>query len=304
MTTTGQEPQLDLLVHRMTWEADGVLGIELTHPDGIPLPAWTPGAHIDVHTGGQIRQYSLCSDPADLTHWRIGILREPASRGGSAHIHTQLRPGQTVRVQGPRNHFELDADDNAGSYLFIAGGIGITPILAMAREAARRAVPWRLVHGGRTRTSMAFGAELTALAELPGGSVEFVPQDEQGHIDLDTLLGDLPADTQVYCCGPEPLLAAVEERCPTARTERFAAPTAAPATERTPASTSSAPAPEPPSRSAPTPRSWTHWKAPESPYPPPAATASAAPARPKSSKAPPTTGTSCSPTARRPPAPR
>ncbi|MFE7790154.1 PDR/VanB family oxidoreductase [Streptomyces sp. NPDC057460] len=228
MTTTGQEPQLDLLVHRMTWEADGVLGIELTHPDGAPLPAWQPGAHIDVHTGGQIRQYSLCSDPADLTHWRIGILREPASRGGSAHIHTQLRPGQTVRVQGPRNHFELDADNNAGRYLFIAGGIGITPILAMAREAARRAVPWRLVHGGRTRTSMAFGAELTALAELPGGSVEFVPQDEQGHIDLDTLLGDLPADTQVYCCGPEPLLAAVEERCPTARTERFAAPTAAP----------------------------------------------------------------------------
>ncbi|MET8398575.1 PDR/VanB family oxidoreductase [Streptomyces sp900116325] len=228
MTTNGQEPQLDLLVHRMTWEADGVLGIELTHPDGTPLPAWAPGAHIDVHTGGHTRQYSLCSDPADPTRWRIGILKEPASRGGSAHIHTQLRPGQTLRVQGPRNHFELDAEGNAGSFLFIAGGIGITPILAMAREATRRAIPWRLVHGGRTRTSMAFGAELTALAELPGGSVEFVPQDEQGHIDLDTLLGDLPADTQVYCCGPEPLLAAVEERCPTARTERFAAPTAAP----------------------------------------------------------------------------
>ncbi|WP_413753813.1 PDR/VanB family oxidoreductase [Streptomyces sp. R-74717] len=227
MTST-QETRLDLLVHRMTWEADGVLGVELTHPDGSPLPAWQPGAHIDVHVGGHIRQYSLCSDPADTTRWRIGILREPASRGGSAHIHTQLRPGQILQVQGPRNHFELDADHDAEAYLFIAGGIGITPILAMVREATRTRTPWRLVHGGRSRTSMAFGAELAALAELPGGSVEFVPQDEHGHIDLDILLGDVPAGTQVYCCGPEPLLAAVEERCPAARTERFAAPAAPP----------------------------------------------------------------------------
>ncbi|MFG2623568.1 PDR/VanB family oxidoreductase [Streptomyces sp. NPDC048473] len=227
MTST-QETRLDLLVHRMTWEADGVLGVELTHPDGSPLPAWQPGAHIDVHIGGHIRQYSLCSDPADTTHWRIGILREPASRGGSAHIHTQLRPGQILQVQGPRNHFELDAGHDAEAYLFIAGGIGITPILAMAREAARTRTPWRLVHGGRSRTSMAFGAELAALAELPDGSVDFVPQDERGHIDLDTLLGNVPEGTQVYCCGPEPLLAAVEERCPAARTERFAAPVAPP----------------------------------------------------------------------------
>lgn len=226
--TPAEEPRLDLLVHRMTWEADGVLSIELTHPDGHPLPTWQPGAHIDVHTDGHIRQYSLCSDPADTTHWRIGVLREPTSRGGSAHLHTQLRPGQTLHVQGPRNHFELDTTGDATGYLFIAGGIGITPLLAMAREAARTGTPWGLVHGGRTRTSMAFAAELTALAELPGGSVEFVPQDEHGHLDLETLLSDLAPGTQVYCCGPEPLLAAVEERCPQARTERFAAPTAPP----------------------------------------------------------------------------
>ncbi|MFD5790277.1 PDR/VanB family oxidoreductase [Streptomyces sp. NPDC127037] len=224
--TPAEEPRLDLLVHRMTWEADGVLSIELTHPDGAPLPTWQPGAHIDVHTGGHIRQYSLCSDPADTTRWRIGVLREPASRGGSAHIHTELRPGRTVHVQGPRNHFALDPD--ATGYLFVAGGIGITPLLAMAREATRTRTPWRLVHGGRTRASMAFTAELTALAELPGSSVEFVPQDEQGHPDLDTLIGSTEPGTQVYCCGPEPLLAAVEERCPDARTERFAAPAAAP----------------------------------------------------------------------------
>lgn len=226
--TPAEEPRLDLLVHRMTWEADGILSIELAHPDGSPLPAWRPGAHIDVHTGGHVRQYSLCSDPADPGHWRIGVLREPASRGGSAHLHTHLRPGQTLHVQGPRNHFELDTTADATGYLFIAGGIGITPILAMVREAARTGTPWRLVHGGRTRTSMAFGAELAALAELPGGTVEFVPQDEHGHPDLDNLTADLAPGTQVYCCGPEPLLAAVEERCPGARTERFAAPTAPP----------------------------------------------------------------------------
>ncbi|MBF9069518.1 PDR/VanB family oxidoreductase [Streptacidiphilus fuscans] len=225
-----EEYDLDLLVHRTTWEADGVLSVELVHPEGEALPAWTPGAHIDLHVGAHVRQYSLCSDPADASRWRIGVLREPSSRGGSAHVHDTLRPGQTVTVRGPRNHFELDHD--VERYLFVAGGIGITPLLAMARDAARRGVPWRLVHGGRRRDSMAFGAELRALAEQSSGAgvegaVEFVPEDECGRIDLDSLLTDLAPGTQVYCCGPEPLLAAVEQRCD-ARTERFAAPAAAP----------------------------------------------------------------------------
>jgi tetrachlorobenzoquinone reductase len=217
-----EEPELDLLVHRTTWEAEGVLSVELVHPEGQPLPAWTPGAHIDLHVGAHIRQYSLCSDPRERTRWRVAVLREPGSRGGSAHVHDALRPGQLIRVRGPRNHFELDAD--AEGYLFIAGGIGITPLLPMARAAERARVPWRLVHGGRKRASMAFGAELRALAG-EFGTVEFVPEDECGRIDLDALLGDLAPGTQVYCCGPEPLLAAVEQRC-AAHTERFAAPTA------------------------------------------------------------------------------
>lgn len=217
----GAAPPFVLLVHRTTWEADGVLSLELVHPEGKPLPPWSPGAHLDVSAGGHLRQYSLCSDPRDTGRYRIGVLDEPDSRGGSRYIHTTLRPGQTVEVAGPRNHFALE---EAEAYVFLAGGIGITPLLPMAREAERLGVPYRLVHGGRSRLSMAFREELAALR---GGTVQWVPQDELGHIDLRAALADLSAGTLVYCCGPEPLLAAVEAACPAAqlRLERFAAPT-------------------------------------------------------------------------------
>ncbi|MFJ9408686.1 PDR/VanB family oxidoreductase [Streptomyces sp. NPDC101393] len=221
------EPALDLLVHRMTWEADDVLALDLVHPDGKALPPWEPGAHIDVHTGGHIRQYSLCGDPDDTGRYRIAVLHTPTSRGGSAHIHTTLRPGTTVHVRGPRNHFALEP---AGRYLFLAGGIGITPLLAMARHAHRTGTPWQMVYGGRRRTSLAFTGELADLTAHTTDRCDLHPQDVHGHLDLDAALTGLTDDTLVYCCGPEPLLAAVEERCAALgrtdrlRTERFAAP--------------------------------------------------------------------------------
>ncbi|PEG38567.1 oxidoreductase [Mycolicibacterium agri] len=182
--------------------------LELRSVDGSSLPAWTPGAHIEIELApGMLRHYSLCGDPADRDTWRIAVLRESAGRGGSRLIHEDLRPGDVLPITALRNNFEL-AD--ATRYLFIAGGIGITPILPMVRDVAHRGRPWTLVYGGRTRASMAFIGELRAMT---GGDLHIVPEDEHGLLDLDGYLGTPSADTAVYCCGPGPLIDAVEQRC-------------------------------------------------------------------------------------------
>jgi ferredoxin-NADP reductase len=200
--------EAELVVERRESAADGVLALILRHPLGEQLPAWEPGAHIDVVLGpGLERQYSLCGDPADRTAWRIAVLREPDGRGGSAHVHEQLGQGDKVRVRGPRNHFALHP---APRYRFIAGGIGITPILPMLAEAEAKGAQWTLLYGGRTRDSIAFTDELSRY----GDRVTVAPQDETGLLDLASVLDDVPEGTLVYCCGPGPLLDAVEARCP------------------------------------------------------------------------------------------
>ncbi|MFD5595155.1 PDR/VanB family oxidoreductase [Streptomyces griseorubiginosus] len=210
--------EAELVVERREVAADGVLALTLRHPLGEQLPAWEPGAHIDVLLGpGLERQYSLCGDPADGTQWRIAVLREPVGRGGSAHVHEQLNQGDKVRVRGPRNHFALRP---APRYLFIAGGIGITPILPMLAAAEAEGAQWTLLYGGRTRNSMAFTEELSRY----GDRVTVAPQDETGLLDLPSVLDGVPEGTLVYCCGPGPLLDAVEQRCPAGllHVERFA----------------------------------------------------------------------------------
>ncbi|MEV1061864.1 PDR/VanB family oxidoreductase [Streptomyces sp. NPDC050263] len=209
----------ELVVDRREFAANGVLALTLRHPLGEPLPAWEPGAHIDVVLGpGLERQYSLCGDPADRAVWRIAVLREPAGRGGSAHVHEQVRQGDKVRVRGPRNHFALRP---APGYRFVAGGIGITPMLPMLAAAEAAGAEWSLLYGGRTRASMAFTEELAGY----GDRVTVAPQDETGLLDLGSVLGTMPEGTLVYCCGPGPLLDAVEERCPAGalHVERFQA---------------------------------------------------------------------------------
>ncbi|MDW4904174.1 PDR/VanB family oxidoreductase [Streptomyces sp. ADMS] len=199
-----------LVVATRTLAADDVVSLTLRRPDGGVLPVWTPGAHIDVILEGDegelIRQYSLCGDPAEPGAWRIAVLREPQGRGGSAYVHDRLHEGATVQVRGPRNNFPLRP---AARHLFIAGGVGITPILPMVEAAEAAGADWRLLYGGRTRTSMAF---LDRLA-LYGDRVLVRPQDEYGLLDLAAHLGVPERDTLVHACGPEPLLHAVRERC-------------------------------------------------------------------------------------------
>jgi ferredoxin-NADP reductase len=207
ITRTASDFEADVVVLARRDEADGVVGVELALADGAELPPWTPGAHIDVELPtGLTRQYSLCGDPDERGTWRIGVLREPDGRGGSRWIADELAEGQTVRVRGPRNNFPLLP---AGRYVFVAGGIGITPLLPMIRAAAAAGADWELHYGGRTRASMAFLGQLSAL----GDRVHLHPQDEVGLLALDSILGAPAPDTLVYCCGPSPLLDAVEVRC-------------------------------------------------------------------------------------------
>lgn len=219
--TVIREFEIDLVVLEAEEVARDVVALQLGRPDAEPLPEWTPGAHIDVILGDDlVRQYSLCGPISDADSWRIAVLRAPDTRGGSKAVH-DLRQGSTVRVRGPRNHFPVVS---AKRYIFVAGGIGITPLLAMIAEVEAAGAEWELHYGGRSLDSMAFVDELRSL----GDRVRIVPQDERGLLDLDVILGRPDPDALVYACGPEPLLAALEERCrdwPTGalHLERFAA---------------------------------------------------------------------------------
>jgi ferredoxin-NADP reductase len=187
--------------------SDDVVSLTLTRPDGGRLPDWAPGAHIDVVLpSGMTRQYSLCGDRWDAHSYRVAVLREQAGRGGSAYVHDQLAVGDLVGVGGPQNNFRLVP---SGKYLFIAGGVGITPLLPMIYQAELLGADWNLTYGGRRRSSMAFLEELTGY----GQRVRIVPQDEYGLLDLASLLGQPRAEVKVYCCGPPPLLEAVGVMC-------------------------------------------------------------------------------------------
>jgi len=207
--TVGATEERELVVSAHRDVADGVIALELRDPGGAELPGWEPGAHIDlVLSDSLIRQYSLCGDPNDRACWRIGVLHEPDGRGGSVFVHDRLGVGSRVRVRGPRNHFTFD---DAPGYLFIAGGIGITPILPMVRAAARAGADWRLIYGGRRNATMAFRDELLSY----GPQVELWPSEERGHLPIAASIQTITGSESplVYCCGPEGLLGAVATEC-------------------------------------------------------------------------------------------
>jgi cytochrome P450/ferredoxin-NADP reductase len=199
---------LELVITQAEAVAADVVSVSLARAGGGPLPQWAPGAHVDLRLpSGRVRQYSLCGDPRDRDHYRVAVLRETDGRGGSVELHALARAGVPVTMRGPRNHFSLVS---AVDYLFLAGGIGITPILAMVRSVVGQGARSRVVYGGRSRSSMAFRDELL---ELAGERAELVPQDERGLPDLAAALASAGPDTAIYCCGPAGMIAAVEREC-------------------------------------------------------------------------------------------
>jgi ferredoxin-NADP reductase len=192
------------VVERRDEVADGVIQLLLRPAGGQSFPMWQPGAHIDVILDATtVRQYSLCGDRNPAAPWRVGILLEPNSRGGSLRIHRDVRDGDELLVRGPRNHFNLGSHNR---YIFIGGGIGITPLMPMIAEVHAAGKPWVLHYGGKTRTSMAFVNELLQY----DGDVRLYPQDEVGLVPLPEILAEPSSGTGVYCCGPEPMLQAIE----------------------------------------------------------------------------------------------
>ena len=207
MVVAGSEP-IDrvLVVTDRVPLADAVTGLELAPADGAELPEWQPGAHIDLVTdGGLVRQYSLCSDPERRDRWRIAVLDEPQGRGGSSWITANAAAGRRLATRGPRNHFTLDP---ARRYVFVAGGVGITPIRAMIFEAESTGTPWELHYAGRSRATMAFAEEL--LGDHPG-RVRFYPGDEGTRMNLAAVFAHPARGTLAYCCGPRRLLAGIDD---------------------------------------------------------------------------------------------
>ncbi|MFI6086793.1 PDR/VanB family oxidoreductase [Streptomyces sp. NPDC051218] len=203
---------LRLLVTRRETVAEGVVQLRL---EGDHLPVWEPGAHLDlVLPSGLVRQYSLCGDPEDTSSYTVAtrlIGAEQGGRGGSREVHEQLREGMEVEVRGPRNRFPLaDAD----AYVFVAGGIGITPILPMLRAVEAAGHTWRLLYGGRSRASMPFLEDVEKLAGTTAGRLTVVADDEGGRPDLAAFLTDLAPSTAVHVCGPEGLMEAVAAALP------------------------------------------------------------------------------------------
>jgi ferredoxin-NADP reductase len=192
------------VVERRDEVADGVIQLLLRRTNGQSLPVWQPGAHIDVILdAATVRQYSLCGDRNDGALWRIGVLLEPNSRGGSVRIHRDVQEGDELLVRGPRNHFKLGSHNQ---YIFIGGGIGITPLMPMIAAVHAAGKPWVLHYGGRKRTSLAFVNELLQY----DGDVRLYPQDEVGLLPLPEILAEPSSGTGVYCCGPESMLQAIE----------------------------------------------------------------------------------------------
>lgn len=221
---------LEVVVKSLTHEAEGVIAIELISANGDPLPPFSPGSHIDVHLpGGLCRQYSLTNNSAESDRYCLGIGLAPDSRGGSKHIHQKIGVGDRLRVGSPRQLFGMD--DAATEHVFIAGGIGITPILSMIQwcESMRR--PWKLLYCVRSRARAAY---LWQLSEYRSRVLLHIDEDSDKRPNIHDFITSASLGSHVYCCGPSPLMQLVETCAKDAglhndqmHFERFSVPVAA-----------------------------------------------------------------------------
>ena len=198
---------LQVRIARRETEAEGIAGFELASADGTPLPAFTAGSHIDVMLGdGLIRQYSLCGHPAERSRYRLGVLLDPASRGGSRAMHA-LAEGATLTISTPRNHFELAAD--ARSHLLLAGGIGVTPLLCMAEQLAADGADFTMHYCTRSPARTAFRGRLANAAWAGRVSLHHDDGDAAQAFDMKQVLARPEADVHLYVCGPKGFMDAV-----------------------------------------------------------------------------------------------
>ena len=225
------DPTLTLIVADRTVVAldENVVALTLASADGSSLPAWHPGAHLDIHLpSGRVRQYSLCGDPGRRDSYRIAVRRIPSGGGGSIEVHDALPMGASITTSGPRNAFPLTVPGYGSPtrrIRFIAGGIGITPILPMLNLAEQLTVDWSMIYVGRSADSIPFVDEVRRF----GDRVQIRIDDVEGLPTADDLLGEFLSGTTVYACGPAPMLTVIRQRLigrddVELHFERFAAP--------------------------------------------------------------------------------
>lgn len=204
--------RLRITDRQMVARDENVVALTLVSVDDAELPAWHPGAHLDIHLPSRrVRQYSLCGDPRRRDQYRIAVRRIPGGGGGSIEVHDALPVGSVVTTSGPRNAFPLSVPGYGSPtqrVRFIAGGIGITPILPMLAVAERLAVDWSMIYVGRSADSIPFLDEVARF----GDRIEIRTDDMHGIPAADDLLGECPDGTTVYACGPADMLTAVRER--------------------------------------------------------------------------------------------
>ncbi|MCZ4281077.1 PDR/VanB family oxidoreductase [Kiloniella laminariae] len=200
-------PKLIVRIEAVKEEAENIRSYELRSPDGTDLPVFSAGSHIDFFLpSNMIRQYSLSNDPVERHRYVVAVQKEENGRGGSSYVHTSLKPGDQIEISHPRNHFELD--ETAERYKLIAGGIGITPILSMARRLKSLGKPFQLYYACRNKQRAAFTEEM--IASGLSGHLLYSFDDQQGPLKTQALFGLPEQGVQIYCCGPTGLMDAVK----------------------------------------------------------------------------------------------